>query len=180
MLYAKNWFAEVVSPSTMDAAALFAAQAKFIREFMSVLFKDSDAGQNSLGAVKSIHFARLAQDVRFRILAAKKDLPAITRTVEERLEAAKNAGLILDHRCEDAGPWERPGDPRYGTDTPGVAEPFAEFLEAISRATTMLLKASGDSAVSERVLWRWLHMVHNQMNGSKRIVLEVTGTAWEL
>jgi len=168
----KTWYAEVVLAGT-DATTTLRAQAQFITTFLGALFVDLDAGR--LGGAASAHFHRLAQCVRFRVLGT--DLSTATAEVDRRLAAAKTASVISDFHSEAETEWEKPGSPDYGTEVPGVTQPFTDFMEAVSRATIALLKSSGDTAVSEAVLWNWLHLVHNPMTGLTRDLVEVAPRA---
>jgi hypothetical protein len=163
---AKTWFAAVPSG---NAAALLRGQADFVTQFMGRLFDDLDAHQ--LGGATSLHFHRLRDEVRFRVIGPVGAIPPLEADINQRLRAAQTTGLVLSYRSEPEGNWETP-DPTYGTDVAGVAPAFTQFMETVSRATIAFLKAGG-TAVPDQVLWNWLHLLHNPMTGIERHIVEV-------
>jgi len=167
MSRAKNWFAEV---AVVGSPTLLQAQAKFITQFVGSLFDDMDAGR--LVGAKSANFHRLGSEVRFRVIGEPARFAALVADVEARLAVAQVAGLLTGFRSEPESNWETP-DLHYGTGVLGVASPFTQFMEAVSRATIALLRSSGTTAVPEMVLWNWLHLVHNPMTGLTRDLVEV-------
>src|ERR1041385_428573 len=125
---AKTWFAEVPAP---DAQTLLQNQVEFLKKFMAALFTSFDAGQ--LVGATSLHFHRIAHEVRFRVISSSGITPALIIEIDQRLAAAQTVGLIKGFRCEAEGEWETP-DPRYGTDVPAVGPAFTNFMESVSRA----------------------------------------------
>lgn len=166
MARAKTWFAQVAAAPPTD---LPRRQADFITQFMDRLFVDLDTGQ--LPGATSLHFHRLGAEVRFRVVAKPGTIAGLEHNIDERLSEAQTSGLIVSSRWEPEGDWDT-HDPAYGTDVPGVAPAFTQFMEAVSRATIALLKSSGPS-VTNQVLWNWLHLVHNPMTGIERHIVEV-------
>ena len=167
MLRAKAWFAEVGSP---DLQTLLDNQAEFIRKFMTQLFADLDAGK--LPGAKSVHFHRLGNEVRFRIIGPDGVIVALAPEIDKRLAAAQKAGVIVSSRHEPEGEWEKP-DANYGTNVPDVMSAFTPFLESVSRAALAFL-STGASSAPNGVLWNWLHLVHNPMTGVERHLVEVS------
>jgi hypothetical protein len=173
MLRVKPWFAQVAVPGT-DPATGLRAQVDFITQFMGQLFDDLDAGR--LPGARSAHFHRLGEVVRFRVLGEPANFDAVAADVERRLDGAQASGLIRGWTSEPTSEWKN-ADSRYGTDVPHVATPFTEFMEAVSRAATALLRSTGGTSVAEEVLWNWLHLVHNPMTGIDRHLVEVPGSS---
>ncbi len=171
MLRVKTWYADVAPPGS-DPAVILQGQAIFITRFISALFDDMDAG--TLANARSAHFHRLGEVVRFRVIGEARDFSALVVVVESRLQTARASGLISNSRS-DAESDLVGGDPDYGTDVPGVLMPFTQFMEAVGRASTALLRSSGGTAVPEAVLWNWLHLLHNPMTGRERQVAELAG-----